>query len=84
MQMLVHYRMAGYAGFRKAFDADAEDRANNALTLLQLWREDDSSAWALFETADASRARAYLDGAAGAFNSLAGIRSVSAHLLETA
>lgn len=84
MQMLVHYTVADYATFKPAFDNDAEDRSNNSLSLLQLWRESNTSAWALFSVADAKKARAYLDGAAGVFNSLAGVRKAEAHLLETA
>ena len=84
MQMLVHYTIADYPKFKAAFDGDAEDRGNNSLSLLQLWRESNTSAWALFSVADAKKARAYLDGAAGVFNSLAGVRKAEAHLLETA
>ena len=84
MQMLVHYTVADYATFKTAFDNDAEDRGNNSLSLLQLWRESNTSAWALFSVADAKKACAYLDGAAGVFNSLAGVRKAEAHLLETA
>ena len=84
MQMLVHYTVADYATFKPAFDNDAEDRGNNSLSLLQLWRESNTSAWALFSVADAKKARAYLDGAAGVFNSLAGVSKADAHLLETA
>ena len=84
MQMLVHYTVADYATFKTAFDNDAEDRGNNSLSLLQLWRESNTSAWALFSVADAKKARAYLDGAAGVFNSLAGVSKAEAHLLGTA
>ncbi len=84
MQMLIHYTIADYPTFKAAFDGDAEDRGNNSLSLLQLWRESDTSAWALFQVADAKQARAYLDGAAGVFNSQAGITAVDAHVLETA
>ena len=64
MQMIAHYTVKSYAAFRTAFDADAEDRGNNSLNLLQLWRESDSSAWALFDVGNARTAREYLDGAA--------------------
>lgn len=83
-QMLVRYDIAGFAQFRKAFDNDAEDRSNNGLSLLQLWREGDAHAWALYSVTNAASARAYLDGAAGVFNSQAGVSATSAHLLETA
>ncbi|MDO5606766.1 MAG: hypothetical protein Q4G25_16565 [Paracoccus sp. (in: a-proteobacteria)] len=84
MQMLVHYTIADYARFKTAFDADAEDRGNNSLSLLQLWRESGSSAWALYQVADAKQAQDYLNGAAGAFNAQAGVSATALHLLETA
>lgn len=84
MQMLVHYTIAGYPKFKTAFDGDAEDRGNNGMSLLQLWRESDTSAWALYQIADAKQARDYLNGAAGVFNSLAGVSATEAHMLETA
>ncbi|TKW68742.1 MAG: hypothetical protein DI616_01755 [Paracoccus denitrificans] len=84
MQMLVHYTIADYPQFKAAFDADGEDRANNSLSLLQLWRESNTSVWALYQVADAKQARAYLDGAAGVFNSQAGVSGAQAHALETA
>ncbi|MFG6079265.1 hypothetical protein ACEUZ9_003689 [Paracoccus litorisediminis] len=83
-QMIAHYKVADYARFRTAFDADAEDRGNNGLSLLQLWRESDTAAWALYQVGDALRARAYLDGAAGVFNSQAGVSATEFHFVETA
>lgn len=84
MQMLAHYRIEnGYDTFRAAFDADAEDRGRNSLSLLQLWREDGANIWALYDVADAAAARAYLDGAAGVFNSQAGVTASDFHFVET-
>lgn len=83
-QMIAHYQIADYAQFKTAFDADAEDRGNNGLSLLQLWREDGGNAWALYSVADATAARDYLDGAAGVFNSQAGVRGTAFHFVETA
>lgn len=84
MQLIAHYSVKNYATFRTAFDADAEDRGNNGLSLLQLWRENDGSAWALFSVSDAKAARAYLDGPAAVFNSQAGVGATSYHFVETA
>ena len=84
MQLLAHYTIADYAAFKAAFDADAEDRSNNSLSLLQLWRESGTSAWALYDVANAKRARDYLDGAAGVFNSQAGVTATAFHFVETA
>lgn len=83
-QMIAHYSVANYAIFKTAFDADAEDRGNNGLSLLQLWRESDTSAWALFNVSDAPAAQAYLKGAAGVFNAQAGVTATAFHLVETA
>ncbi|MDS9467189.1 hypothetical protein RGQ15_06335 [Paracoccus sp. MBLB3053] len=83
-QMIAHYKLADYARFRTQFDADAEDRSNNGLSLLQLWRETDADAWALYQIGDAVKAKAYLDGAAGVFNSQAGVLAAEFHFVETA
>lgn len=84
MQMLIHYQIEDYAAFRPAFDADNEDRRHNGLALLQLWREDNGSAWALFELHNPARARDYLSGAAQVFNAQAGVTGFDAHMVETA
>ncbi|AGT09654.1 hypothetical protein [Paracoccus aminophilus] len=83
-QMISHYSFADYAKFKAAYDDHAEDRGNNGLSLLQLWRESGTSAWALYQVNDAKAAKDYLSGAAGVFNSLAGVSAVEIHLVETA
>ncbi|MTH34861.1 hypothetical protein GL279_09645 [Paracoccus limosus] len=82
-QMIARYSFANYATFKTAFDDDAEDRGNSGLSLLQLWRENDRTAWALFAVSDAPAARDYLQGAAGVFNSQAGVTDTDFHLVET-
>lgn len=84
MQLLAHYTVADYAAFKTAFDSDAEDRGNATLNLLQLWRESGTSAWALYSVGDQGAARTYLDGAAGVFNSRAGVTATAFHFVETA
>lgn len=84
MQMIAHYSIQDYATFKTAFDEDSEDRGNNGLSLLQLWREDGRNAWALFSVGNPKAARDYLDGAAGVFNSKAGVTATSFHFVETA
>lgn len=84
MQMIAQYSITDFARFKAAFDDDAEDRARNGLSLLQLWRESDTSAWALFQLNNPKAARAYLDGAAGVFNSRAGVTATRFHSVETA
>lgn len=83
-QMLVRYDIADFTAFKAAFDRDAEDRGANGLSLLQLWREGGSRAWALYSVSNPAKAKAYLDGAAAVFNSQAGVGASQAHLLETA
>lgn len=83
-QMIARYQITDYATFKAAFDADAEDRSNNGLSLLQLWRENDHNAWALYTVQDAKTVKAYLDGAAGVFNSQAGVTGAEFHYVETA
>lgn len=84
MQMIAHYKINDFNTFKTAFDKDAEDRGNNGLSLLQLWRGDNSNAWALFQVNNAKSARDYLDGAAGVFNSQAGVTGTEFHMVETA
>ncbi|MDN5568388.1 MAG: hypothetical protein L0G27_06510 [Paracoccus sp. (in: a-proteobacteria)] len=84
MQLIIRYTHQNPTTFRTAFDADAEDRGRNGLSLLQLWREDDSHAWALFQVNDAKAARDYLQLAAKAFEAQAGVTATDAHFLETA
>ncbi|AUH63149.1 hypothetical protein [Paracoccus zhejiangensis] len=84
MQMIAHYKVTEYSTFKTAFDNDAEDRDNAGLSLLQLWREDNGNAWALYQVNNAKAARDYLQGAAGVFNSQAGVTSADFHMVETA
>lgn len=84
MQLIARYAIDSYAVFRSAFDADAEDRGLNGLSLLQLWREGDRGAWALYQVGDAKAAHAYLSGGAGAFNAQAGVSETEFHFVETA
>lgn len=83
LQMLVHYTINDHQTFRTAFDADAENRNRNSLSLLQIWRETPDSIWALYSVGNADRAAEYLDTTAKVFNSQAGIRATTHHLLET-
>jgi hypothetical protein len=83
MQLIVRYSHADPATFRTAFDADDEDRGRNGLSLLQLWREDDSHSWALFQVSNAKAARDYLNGAAAVFDAQAGVTATDAHFVDT-
>ena len=83
-QILVRYDIADFSTFKTAFDRDAEDRAYNGLSLLQLWREGAGRAWALYQSSDPLKARDYLSGAAATFNAQAGVSETEVHVLETA
>lgn len=84
MQLITRYTIQDHGTFRTAFDADAEDRGRNGLSLLQLWREGEGHAWALFQVNDAKAAQAYLQGAAKVFESQAGVSASQHHFVETA
>ncbi len=57
-----HQLLTRYATFdRSAFDADAENRSNAGVSLLQLWRGNGDTHWALFDVNDAAKARAWLE-----------------------
>lgn len=83
-QILARYDIGDYATFKTEFDNDAEDRGNNSLSVLQVWREGTSRVWVLYQVANTARAKDYLEGAAGVFNSQAGVAGTEFHLLETA
>ncbi len=62
------------------FDADAENRANAGLTLLQRWTEHEGAAtWVLFEVNDQAKAQGWLNKA-----SSLGHAPADAHFLRTA
>lgn len=82
-QILAHYHITDFTRFKSAFDADAEDRGHAGLTVLQLWREGGDGVWALYSAANPARARDYLTGAAGVFESQAGVTGSRIHMLET-
>lgn len=65
MQLLIDFP-ATDAAWQTAFDADAENRANAGLTLLQMWRgaDDASAVTCLFDVANRGRAQEWLDKAA--------------------
>ncbi|MCB1883159.1 MAG: hypothetical protein KDG89_04035 [Geminicoccaceae bacterium] len=65
MQLLMDFP-ATDAAWNAAFDADAENRANAGLTLLQMWRgaDDVGAVTCLFEVANRDRAQAWLDTSA--------------------
>ncbi len=83
-QMIVRYTVADYAKFRAAFDDDAGDRGRAGMALLQLWRENDATLWALYQVSDTKAATDYAGGRTSVFASLAGVNASEFHLVETA
>lgn len=83
-QIIARYDIADYAQFRAEFDADAEDRGNASLSVLQIWREGAGRAWVLYEVHDGKRALDYLQGAAQVFNGRAGVQNAEYHTVQTA
>jgi len=62
MNLLAHITPPDRAAWRKGFDADAENRRNAGLTLLQLWNDaDGTGVTALFEVNDRGKAQAWVD-----------------------
>ena len=69
-----------YASFdRSAFDADAENRGTAGVSLLQLWRAEGGTHWALFAVNDRDKAKVWLDKTAAL-----GHGATDSHFLETA
>ena len=62
MQLLLQIDTPDYPGWKADFDGKTEDRMQAGLTLLQLWRDADTSgqAFALFEVNDRKKAEAWL------------------------
>lgn len=83
-QMIAHYTISEFDLFKTQFDADAEDRGNNGLSTLQLWREGDGSVWVLYQVSDPAAAQDYLGQSAKVFNTQAGVATAEFHLVETA
>ena len=62
MQLLLQIDTPDYDAWKAAFDDDAENRRLAGLTVLQLWRDADTSgqAFALMEVNDRARAETWL------------------------
>ena len=63
IQLLCQLDTADFPGWKRDFDAEATDRMEAGLTLLQMWRDADSRSRVLmlFEVNDRDRAQAWLD-----------------------
>lgn len=83
-QIIARYDIADYAQFRAEFDADAEDRGQASLSVLQIWREGTGRVWVLYQVADGKRALDYLQGAAQVFHGRAGVQNAEYHAVQTA
>lgn len=61
MQLISHYFVTDFATWKVAFDADAESRSQAGLTVLQIWKDADSTdhAFVLCEMNDRARAEAW-------------------------
>ncbi len=85
-QLLCRFDTEDFDAWRKAFDADAEDRREAGLSQLQLWREpgQPGRAWVLFRVNDPDRARAWAKAPATRVAAdRAGVTASDAHFLET-
>jgi hypothetical protein len=63
MQLLTQTTAPDFAGFKSAFDAEAEKRMNAGLTLMQMWQDADDAdtILCLFNVNDRSKAQAWLN-----------------------
>ena len=61
MQLISHYFVTDFATWKTAFDADAGSRRDAGLTVLQVWKDADSTthAFVLSELTDRARAEAW-------------------------
>jgi hypothetical protein len=62
MQMICHFEVTSFEAWKKAFDADAEARRDAGLTVLQIWRDADSTthAFALLSVNDRAKANKWI------------------------
>ena len=67
MQLLCHLDTNDFPGWKADFDAEATERMEAGLTLLQMWRDADSRSgvWMLFEANRRPAAEAWLAKEAG-------------------
>ena len=80
MQLLCHLDTPDFPGWKSSFDAEASERMEAGLTLLQMWRDADSRSgvWMLFEANRRPDAEEWLAKEAGFGGAM------DAHFLEFA
>jgi hypothetical protein len=85
LQLLCQLTTTDTAAILAALTRDGEDQALAGLTRLQLWTEDTSAVWALFEVNDRAKAEAWLSRAtADTHGRPAQVTASKAHFLTTA
>ncbi len=86
MQLIVHYDVTDITKWKAAFDDDAEARRDAGLTVLQVWKDPDSTqrAAVLLDVNDRARAQKWLDRSdALSVDDAQTVTATSAHFLET-
>ena len=62
MQLIVHFEITNFTAWQTAFTADTEARRDAGLSVLQIWRDADSTthAFALLSVNDRAKAEAWI------------------------
>ncbi|WP_375174501.1 hypothetical protein [Pseudooceanicola sp.] len=85
LQLLCQLTSTDTAATLAALTADTEDQALAGLTRLQLWTEDTTAVWALFEVNDRAKAEGWLTRAtADTHGRPSQVTASTAHFLATA
>ncbi len=86
MQLIIHQKVTNFTDWHTAFDNDAESRRNAGLTVLQVWKEQDSDtqAFVLLEVKDRAKAESWLSRSNALSTDDKGtVQTTSAYFLET-
>ncbi len=85
LQLLCRLDSSDPAATRDALMNDAEDQAQAGLSRLQMWTEDGTAVWILFDVNDRAKAEAWLTrAAADTHGRRAAVTASTAHFLTTA
>jgi hypothetical protein len=87
MQLICHFEVTNFADWQTAFAADEEARRDAGLSVLQIWRDADSTthAFALLNVNDRKRADAWITRSnALSSDDASTVTSASHYFIETA
>lgn len=87
MQLIAHYEVTDFTAWQAAFTADDESRRDAGLSVLQIWRDADSTthAFALLSVNDRAKANAWVARSNALQSDDAGtVTNASHYFIETA